>query len=87
MAISCGVKPTELKTNVPLPGAGGDAWAQSVRLAENLKYPALVLDTESGYVRYGKARELATALDGAYLSLQEISANEITGSIAGRIDI
>lgn len=75
------------KANVPLPGAGGDAWGQSVRLAENLKYPALVLDTESGYVRYGKARELATALDGAYLSLQEISANEITGSIAGRIDI
>ena len=75
------------KANVPLPGVGGDAWAQSVQLAENLKYPALVLDTESGYVRYGKARELATALGGEYLSLQELSANEITGSIAGRIDI
>lgn len=75
------------KANVPLPGVGGDAWTQSVQLAENLKYPALVLDTESGYVRYGKAKELAVALGGEYLSLQELSANEITGSIAGRIDI
>ncbi|MBO9613476.1 MAG: magnesium chelatase subunit D family protein [Dyadobacter sp.] len=75
------------KANVPLPGAGGDAWRQSVQLAERMKYPALVLDTESGYVRYGKAKELAVALGGEYLSLQELSANEITGSIAGHIDI
>ncbi len=75
------------KANVPLPGASGDAWSQSIHLAESLKCPALVLDTESGYVRYGKARELAVALDGEYLSLQELSANEITGSIAVRIDI
>jgi magnesium chelatase subunit D len=75
------------KANVPLPGAGGDAWRQSVQLAENLKYPALVLDTEGGYVRYGKAKELATALGGEYLSLQELSADEITGTISERIDI
>lgn len=75
------------KANVPLQGAGGDAWGQSVQVAGNLKYPALVLDTESGYVRYGKAKELAAALGGEYLSLQELSANEITGSITGRIDI
>lgn len=75
------------KANVPLPGAGGDAWRQSLELAENLKYPALVLDTESGYVRYGKARELAAALGGEYLSLQELSAHVITGTISARIDI
>jgi len=73
------------KANVPLPGAGGDAWRQSVLLAENLKFPSLVLDTESGYVRYGKARELASALGGEYLSLQSLSADEITGKIAKRI--
>lgn len=75
------------KANVPLPGAGGDAWRQSLQLAENLKYPALVLDTEIGYVRYGKARELAAALGAEYLSLHELSANEITGTISERIDI
>ncbi|MGG7665372.1 magnesium chelatase subunit D family protein [Dyadobacter sp. BHUBP1] len=75
------------KANVPLPGAGGDAWAQSLHLAGSLKHPALVLDTEGGYVRYGKAKELAAALGGEYLLLQELSVNEITGSIAGRIDI
>lgn len=75
------------KANVPLPGAGGDAWRQSLQLAENLRYPALVLDTESGYVRYGKARELAAALGGEYLALDELSASEITGTISERLDI
>lgn len=75
------------KANVPLPGAGGDAWRQSLQLAETLKYPALVLDTESGYVRYGKARELAAALGGEYLSLQALSAGEITETISERIAI
>ncbi|SEI37778.1 magnesium chelatase subunit D [Dyadobacter sp. SG02] len=75
------------KANVPLPGASGDAWRQSVQLAENLKFPSLVLDTESGYVRYGKARELAGALGGEYLSLQALSADEITETISERIDI
>lgn len=75
------------KANVPLAGGGGDAWRQSLQLAENLKYPALVLDTESGYVRYGKARELAAALGGEYLSLQALSANEITETISERIAI
>lgn len=75
------------KANVPLPGAGGDAWRQSLQVAGNLKYPALVLDTESGYIRYGKAKELASALGGEYLSLTELSANEITDTISERIDI
>lgn len=75
------------KANVPLPGAGGDAWRQSLQLAENFQYPALVLDTESGYVRYGKARELAAALGAEYLSLDELSASEITETISERIDI
>jgi len=75
------------KANVPLPAWGGDAWKQSLQLAENLKYPALVLDTESGYVRYGKAKELADALGGEYLLLQELSASEITETISDRIDI
>ena len=74
------------KANVPLPG-GGDAWGQSLQLAKELKCPAMVLDTESGYVRYGKARELAEALGAEYLSLQELSADGLTESISERIVI
>jgi magnesium chelatase subunit D len=72
------------KANVPLPGGGGDAWRQSLELACALKHNALVLDTESGYVRYGKAKELAVALGAEYLPLQELSANEITKTITER---
>jgi len=75
------------KANVPLPGAGGDAWRQSLQIAESFQYPALVLDTENGYVRYGKARELAGALGAEYLALDELSASEITETISERIDI
>ncbi len=73
------------KANVPLPGAGGDAWRQSLQLAENLNCRALVLDTESGYVRYGKARELAAALGAEYLSLDELSAEALTETVSQRI--
>ncbi len=75
------------KANVPLPGAGGDAWRQSLQIAESFQYPALVLDTENGYVRYGKARELAGALGAEYLALDELSTSEITDTISERIDI
>ncbi|GGM83681.1 magnesium chelatase [Dyadobacter beijingensis] len=75
------------KANVPLPGGNGDAWGQSLRLASEIPYPALVLDTESGYIRYGKARELANALRAEYVSLHELSANGLTETILDRIVI
>lgn len=73
------------KANVPLPGAGGDPWAQSLQLAGAWTSQALVIDTESGYIRYGKARELAAALGADYIALEELSAHQITETIANRI--
>jgi len=71
------------KANVPLAG-GGDAGQQTQLLAEQLRtqqIPTLVLDTDTGYLRLGKAAELATALGAQYLPLDELSAASLTNAI------
>ncbi|MCF0071155.1 magnesium chelatase subunit D family protein [Dyadobacter sp. CY261] len=75
------------KANVPLQGGNGDAWGQSLQIARELNCQALVLDTESGYVRYGKARTLAEALGAEYLSLEELSADQVMETVSERIVI
>jgi len=55
---------------------GGDPWQETLRFAELLadrSIPALVLDTETGYLRLGRARQLANALGAEYLTLEELS--------------
>lgn len=76
------------KANVPLPG-GGDAWQQTLRLAAQLRdqqIPSLVLDTETDYIRLGRATELANALGADCLSLDELSADSLTQAVLGRIN-
>ncbi len=71
------------KANVPLPG-GGDAGQQTQQLAAQLRplrIPTLVLDTDTGYLRLGKAAELAAALGAQYLPLDELSATSLTNAI------
>ncbi|MBJ6146442.1 magnesium chelatase subunit D family protein [Hymenobacter sp. BT559] len=71
------------KANVPLAG-GGDAGQQTQQLAEQLRtqnIPTLVLDTDTSYLRLGKAAELATALGAQYLPLDELSATSLTNTI------
>ena len=71
------------KANVPLPG-GGDAGAQTQQLAAQLRarhVPTLVLDTDNGYLRLGKAAELAAALGARYLPLDELSATSLTNAV------
>ena len=71
------------KANVPLAG-GGDASQQTQQLAAQLRtqnIPTLVLDTDTGYLRLGKAAELATALGAQYLPLDELSAASLTNAI------
>jgi magnesium chelatase subunit D len=68
------------KANVPLPGNTGDPWRQALEAAEQLAtsgIPTLVLDSESGYVRSGRAREVATALAAEYLPLETFSADDL----------
>lgn len=75
------------KANVPLPG-GGDAWQQTLQLSGQLfqaNIPALVLDTENEYVRFGRAAEMAKVMGAECLSLEELSSENITVTISGRI--
>ncbi|WP_159475796.1 magnesium chelatase subunit D family protein [Dyadobacter sp. 3J3] len=75
------------KANVPLPG-GGDAWQQTLQLSGQLfqsNIPALVLDTENDYLRFGRAAEMAKAMGAECLSLEELSSENITVTISGRI--
>jgi len=71
------------KANVPLAG-GGDANQQTQQLAGQLRtqnIPTLVLDTDTSYLRLGKAAELAAALGAQYLPLDELSATSLTSAI------
>lgn len=76
------------KANVPLPG-GGDAWQQTIQLAMRLReqrIPALVLDTETDYLRLGRAAELANALGAECRSLDELSAENLTETVSKQMN-
>ena len=73
------------KANVAL-GDSGDPWQETLQLAGLLAgrgVPALVLDTETGYLRLGRARQLAQALGAECLSLEELSAENLALTIRG----
>jgi magnesium chelatase subunit D len=75
------------KANVPLI-TGNDPWQESLELAHLLakrRVPALVLDTETGYLRLGKARHLAQILGAECLTLEELSAENIALTVRGCI--
>ncbi|KAA0993331.1 magnesium chelatase subunit D family protein [Dyadobacter aurulentus] len=75
------------KANVPLAG-GGDPWQQTLQLAAaigEMQLKCLVLDTENGYLRLGRAAELANALKGEYLSLDDLTTETITETINATI--
>ncbi len=75
------------KANVPLAG-GGDPWQHTLELASAIAgsgIQSLVLDTEKGYLRFGRAAELAAALGAECLSLEEFSASSITDTIWSKI--
>ncbi|TDE85007.1 VWA domain-containing protein [Deinococcus sp. S9] len=64
---------TDGRANVPLT-PGGDAWAEALQMARALRQalrgaPALVVDTETGHVRLGRAAQLAQALGAAVTTL------------------
>ena len=77
------------KANVPLDGTG-DAWEQTLQYAQSFSrkgVAALVLDTEVGFVRLGRAQGLADALNAPCLSLEELSSSEhLTLTIRGHLN-
>ncbi|GAC1316205.1 MAG: putative cobaltochelatase [Collimonas sp.] len=71
------------KANVAI-GDGGDPWRETLALAGLLaerRVPALVIDTESGYLRLGRAAQLAQALGAECLTLEQLSAENLTLTI------
>jgi magnesium chelatase subunit D len=78
---------TDGKANVPLADAG-DPWRESLELAELLserRIPSLVIDTESGYTRFGRAARLAQALRAECLTLEELSADNLALTVRARL--
>lgn len=75
------------KANVSLDG--GDPWQETLELASRLAelgVKALVLDTEDGYVRLGRAQTLAQRLGAEYLPLEDLSAEGLTLKIRGHLN-
>jgi magnesium chelatase subunit D len=71
---------TDGKANVSLPGEG-DPWGQTLALSAQLKktnIQSLVLNSDSNYLNMGRAEELAASLGGQYLSLNDISEEQLT---------
>ena len=71
------------KANVPIDGVG-DAWQQVLQYAGLLArkgVAALMLDTEIGFVRMGRAQDLADALGAQCLSLEEFTAETLSLTI------
>jgi magnesium chelatase subunit D len=76
------------KANVALDGTG-DPWQQSLDYARSFwrkGVAALVLDTEVGFVRMGRAGDLAAALGAQCLSLEEFSAESLLLTIRGQLN-
>ena len=75
------------RANVALPGSDGEPWQQALRAAEGLAasgLPALVLDTEGGYIRLGRVQELAQALGASCLPLEDFSAENLVLEVRQR---
>lgn len=78
---------TDGKANVSVRDAG-DPWREALDIAGLIaerNTPALVLDTEAGYMRLGKASQLAMALGAECLTLEELSAENLALTIRKRI--
>jgi magnesium chelatase subunit D len=75
------------KANVCLPDAPGDPWQQALAAAADLAaegVPALVLDTEAGFVRSGRSEDLARALAAECLPLEDLSSDQLLLSVRQR---
>ncbi len=78
---------TDGRANVPVQ-AGGDPWRETLALAAQLaqrRVPALVIDTENGYLRLGRAAQLAQALGAECVALEQLSGDKLALTIRARL--
>jgi magnesium chelatase subunit D len=76
------------KANVGLPESSGDPLQQALQAATDLAadgIPALVLNSDAGFVRVGRARQLADALGAEHLPLEELSAETLILKVRQRL--
>lgn len=76
------------RANVPLVD-GGDPWQESLVLAQRLAATgaaALVLDTESGYLKLGQAAQLAQALGAPCLNLEQLGEEGLVLNVRRHTD-
>lgn len=79
---------TDGRANVALPGSAGDPWQQSLEAAAALAaqgVPALVLDTEAGYLRLGRASQLAEALGAPCLTLEQLTGDVLALTVRAQL--
>lgn len=79
---------TDGRANVALPGSAGDPWQQSLEAAAALAaqgVPALVLDTEAGYLRLGRASQLAEALGAPCLTLEQLTGDALALTVRAQL--
>jgi len=78
---------TDGKANIAL-SEGGDPWRESLAMAGLLAeraVPALVIDTETGYLKLGRAAQLAQALGAQCLTLEQLSADKLVLTIRAQL--
>ncbi len=76
------------RANVGLPGSQGDPWQQTLEGAAVLAaqgVPALVLDTEAGYLRLGRAAQLAEALGAPCLTLEQLTGDALALTVRAQL--
>lgn len=78
---------TDGKANVALE-TGADPWQETLALAGALAgqaVPALVIDTETGYLKLGRAAQLAQALGAQCLTLEQLSSENLVLTIRAHL--
>lgn len=78
---------TDGRANVSI-AADADPWEEALSHAGQISssaIPALVLDTEAGYIRFGRARDLAEAMSAEYMPLENFSADFLTVTIRNHL--
>jgi magnesium chelatase subunit D len=74
------------KTNVPL--SGPNAMEDALRLASRIKderIESLVLDTESGFIRFEFAKKIAVALNARYVKIDDVNPASIKNTVVGLV--
>ncbi|MBP0599432.1 putative cobaltochelatase [Herbaspirillum sp. LeCh32-8] len=76
------------RANVGLPGDESDPWQQTLAAAQHLAArgtPALVLDTETGYIRLGRAAQLAEALGAPCLTIEQLTGDALALTVRAQL--